>query len=182
MVKIAISGLHGTGKSSVGESIAEKLNLKHYSTGDAFRSLAQQKGMSLEEFSQYVENNPEIDKKLDEKIVAKTTKNEHIVVDSLLSGYLLKDIADFTVLLTAPLEIRINRMMERDNTDYQEKLQETSFRERSEIDRFKDLYDIDLEDEAQKERVFDLIIDTQGVSVEEIAEKIITTMKKDKIL
>lgn len=182
MVKIAISGFHGTGKSSVGKALADKLNLKHYSTGDAFRSLAEQKEMSLKEFSSYVENNPEIDEMLDKKIIEKTSNNQNIVVDSLLSGYLLKNIADFKVLLTAPLETRINRMKERDDTDYQKKLEETIFREKSEIERFKDLYDIDLEDEELKEELFDLIINTALYSVEEIAEEIIAKMKKREII
>lgn len=182
MVKIAISGFHGTGKSTVGDILAEKLNLQHYSTGDAFRSLAKQKGMSLEEFSVYVEQNPEIDKKLDKKVIVKASHKENIVVDSLLSGYLLKDIADFKVLLTAPLETRITRMVERDDDKYQKKLEETKFREKSEIERFKDLYDIDLEDENLKEQVFDLIIETQHYSAEEIVDKIISQIKEEKIL
>ena len=62
---IAISGLHGTGKSTIAKKIAEKLGIRHYSTGDAFRELAEEMNMTLEEFTAYVEKNPEIDKKLD---------------------------------------------------------------------------------------------------------------------
>ena len=65
---IAISGLHGTGKSTIAKKIAEKLGLRHYSTGDAFRELAKEMNMTLKEFTSYVENNPIIDKKLDEKV------------------------------------------------------------------------------------------------------------------
>jgi len=182
MVKIAISGFHGTGKSTVGKSLAEKLNLKHYSTGDAFRSLAKEKDMSLKKFSVYVENNPEIDEMLDQKVINKTSKHKNIVVDSLLSGYLLNNIADFKVLLTAPLKTRIRRMTERDDTNYKKKLSETKFREQSEIERFKELYDIDLEDETLKREIFDLIIETQHYSVEEIADMIIAKMKERAII
>lgn len=182
MVKIAISGFHGTGKSTIGSILAEKLNLKHYSTGDAFRSLAKEKGMSLREFSMYVEDNPDIDEMLDQKVITKTSKHENIVVDSLLSGYLLKDIADFKVLLTAPLKTRVKRMTERDDTNYQKKLSETKFRERSEIERFKDLYNIDLEEEILKKQIFDLIIETQHYSVKEIANMIIAKMKERAIV
>ena len=106
---ITISGLHGTGKSSVGKKIAEKLGYDYYSTGQAFRDLAKEHEMSLEEFSDYVENNPQIDEKLDQKVIELAEKGD-IVIDSQLGGHLLQDIADFKILLTAPLKIRVKRM------------------------------------------------------------------------
>ncbi|MGV9204963.1 MAG: AAA family ATPase, partial [Promethearchaeia archaeon] len=80
---ITLSGLHGTGKSSVGKKIADNLNYDYYSTGQAFRDLAEEKGFSLEEFSEYVEKNPEIDKQLDQR-VKNLAKKGNIVIDSQL--------------------------------------------------------------------------------------------------
>ena len=37
---ITISGLHGTGKSTIGKKLAENLGIRYYSTGQAFRELA----------------------------------------------------------------------------------------------------------------------------------------------
>ena len=51
---LAISGLHGTGKSTIGRNVAETLGLTYFLAGDAFRELAKIKGMSLEDFSKYV--------------------------------------------------------------------------------------------------------------------------------
>lgn len=174
---ITISGLHGTGKSTIAKLIAEKLRIQYYSTGQVFRDLALEMNMSLEEFTKYTEENPDIDKKLDNKIIEIAQKG-NIVIDSQLSGYILKTIADFKILLTCSLETRINRMSDRDNNSYEEKVKETILREKSELERFKRLYDIDLNDQEELNQLYDLIIDTENLTVEEILEKILSFIEK----
>ncbi len=171
---ITISGLHGTGKSTIGKKIAEALGIKYYSTGQAFRDLASNMNMTLEEFTKHVETHQEIDNKLDEKVVD-VAKKGNIIIDSQLSGYLLEELADFKILLTCPLKTRVKRMLERDQTTFEDMLKETSIREYSELRRFKRLYDIDLND---KENIHDLIIDTEKLSIEKILEKILLALEK----
>ena len=174
---ITISGLHGTGKSTIGKLIAENLGIRYYSTGQIFRDLAQEMNMTLEEFTKYVEKNPKIDKKLDNKINEIAQKG-NIIIDSQLSGHLLKSLANFKILLLCPLEIRVKRMAERDNTNYEKKLKETKLREKSEIERFKSLYGIDLSDQEDLNIIYDLIINTENLTIKEIVEKILTTLEK----
>ena len=173
---LTISGLHGTGKSTIAKLIAEKLGLQYYSTGQAFRDLAQEMNMTLEKFSEYAEKNPEIDKKLDSKILGIARKG-NIIIDSQLSGYILKSIAAFKILLICPLEIRVKRMAERDNVNYKLKLKETEMREKSELERFKHLYNIDLSDQEEIQDLYDLIIDTENLTIEDVLEKILSTLK-----
>jgi len=174
---LTISGLHGTGKSVVGKKIALALGIKYYSTGEAFRDLAKEKNMTLEDFTKYVEKHIEIDKELDKKII-EIAKKDNIIIDSQLSGYLLKDIADFKILLKCSLEIRVKRMAERDKTTYDEKLKETEFREKSESERFILLYNIKINDLEKAKEIFDLILDTEKLSVEEAVNKILEEIKK----
>ena len=117
---ITISGLHGTGKSTVVIKIAEILGLKSYSTGQAFRDLANEKNMSLEKFTKYVEKNPNlgIDKILDEKVL-EVAKKGNVIVDSQIGAYFLEDIADFKILLICSMEERVKRMANRDSTTYE---------------------------------------------------------------
>ena len=174
---LAISGLHGTGKSTIGRKLAETLNLTYFSAGDAFRGLAQIKGMTLEEFSKYVEENEKIDKKLDEKII-EVAKRGNTLAESQLSAYLLKDIADYKILLTCPLEVRVKRMANRDGTSYEDALKETEFREKSELERFRLLYNIDLSDKKKQQEIYNLIVDTKDLTVEETVEKILKEIRK----
>ncbi|MFX0002875.1 MAG: (d)CMP kinase [Candidatus Hodarchaeota archaeon] len=174
---ITISGLHGTGKSTIAKLIAEKLKIQHYSTGQAFRDLAQEMGMSLEEFTIYAEKNPDIDEKLDNKII-RIAHEGNIIIDSQLSGYILKNIADFKILLTCSLKTRIKRMTERDRSTYEDKLKETTLREKSELERFKRLYDIDLNNQNELSQIYDLVIDTENLKIEEIVEIILSNLEK----
>jgi len=174
---IAISGLHGTGKSTIAKLLADKLGILYYSTGQAFRDLAKENNMSLEDYTRFVENHPDIDKELDNRVVKMAEKGS-IIVDSQLSGHLLKSIANFKVHLTCPINVRIKRMASRDQTSYNEKLKETTIREKSELERFKKLYNIDLSDRKSTEEFFDLIIDTEHLSVQEIVDKILKELKK----
>jgi cytidylate kinase len=175
---ITISGLHGTGKSTVGKKLSDKLGIKYYSTGQAFRDLAQLRNMTLKQFTDYVETHPEIDIELDEKIVD-IAKQGNILIDSQLSGHLLKDIADFKILLTCPIEIRIKRMADRDKSSFEEKLNETVIREQSELERFKKLYNVDLKISKKNIQVYDLIVDTEKLTVPEIVDKILTEINRN---
>jgi cytidylate kinase len=173
---ISVSGLHGTGKSTIAKLMAERLGILYYSTGQAFRDLANEKNMSLEEYTNYVENHPDIDKDLDNKVV-NMAKKGNIIIDSQLSGYILKSIADFRIHLTCPLKLRVKRMSERDQTSFEEKLKETSLREKSELERFKKLYNIDLSDKNLINEFFDLVINTENLSIEEVLDKILSELK-----
>ena len=58
---ISVSGLHGTGKSTIAKLIADRLGILYYSTGQMFRDLAKEKNMTLEEYTNYVEHHPDIE-------------------------------------------------------------------------------------------------------------------------
>lgn len=174
---ITISGLHGTGKSTIGKLIADSLDLSYYSTGEAFRELAHEKNMSLKEFTEYVENNPNIDLNLDEKIIQIAKKGD-IIIDSQLSGFLLKDIADFRIHLVCPIDVRVKRMCSRDQSLYEEKLKETILRENSEAIRFKKLYQIDITDLDKINENFDLIINTENLTIREIVDIILKKLNE----
>lgn len=174
---LTISGLHGTGKSTIGKLIAENLGLQYYSTGQAFRDLAEDMNMTLKEFTEFVEKTPEIDKKLDAKIIEIAQKG-NIIIDSQLSGYILQSIADFKLLLICPLEIRVKRMAKRDDTSNEEKLKETVLREKSELERFKLLYNINLRDQEKLKKLYDLTINTENLTIEEILKLILSSLRK----
>ena len=152
---IALSGFHGTGKSTLARDIAEKYGLRVISSGMIFRKIASEKGLSLEELSRLAEESPDIDYMIDNRLKEFASKGG-IVADALLSGWMLRDIADIKIWLSAPLEVRIRRIADRENRGYEDILKETLAREESEIKRFKKYYNIDLSDLS----VYDFIIST----------------------
>ncbi|MFX1275531.1 MAG: (d)CMP kinase [Promethearchaeota archaeon] len=174
---VTISGLHGTGKSIIGKKIASIFGLKYYSTGQVFREMAREYNMTLEQFTKYVEENPEIDKQLDHKILD-LAREDNIIIDSQLSAYILKSKANFKILLTCSIDTRVKRMAERDKTSFEKKMRETVLREKSEEKRFKELYDINLNDQEYQEKTYDLIIDTTNLTIDQIVNKIVGNIKK----
>ncbi|MEM3586895.1 MAG: AAA family ATPase [Candidatus Jordarchaeaceae archaeon] len=172
-IVITISGLHGVGKSNCAKRLAKIFNLKYISSGEIFRRLAKEKGMTLEEFTCYVESNPEIDFAIDEETV-KAAREGNVVIDARLSGWKAKDYADLKILLTAPLQTRVKRLAERDNKTYKEALEETLMREKSEEERFKRIYNIDVNDYS----IFDIILNTELWSLESVVKILKTAVEE----
>jgi cytidylate kinase len=162
VVVVAVSGPHGAGKTTVARFLAKKLGLRYLSAGDVFRRMAAERGVSLEEFSRYAEKNVKIDEGIDRRTVEEARRG-NVLVDARLAGWLLND-ADLKILLTAPLEVRVRRIAEREGRPYEEVLRETVKRERSEEKRFKKLYGIDLSDLSP----FDIVLNTERISIEEM--------------
>jgi cytidylate kinase len=65
---VTISGPPGSGKSTVASALADHLDYDHISGGDIFRNLAEERGLSLEEFNELAEEDPQIDRDLDRDI------------------------------------------------------------------------------------------------------------------
>lgn len=161
MVTVAISGLHGAGKTTVAKALAKKFGLRYISAGEVFRQFAKEHCMSLEEFSRYAEKHPEIDRQIDER-TAKMAKIGDVIIDGRLAAWMAED-ADIKILLTVPIEVRVRRIAKRERRNYQEVLRETVEREKSEAARFKKFYGIDIDDYSS----FDIVLNTEHFSKEE---------------
>ena len=161
---ITIGGQIASGKTTLAKRISEKFNLKHISAGIVMREMAKEKGMSLIEFSRYMEENPGIDKEIDMR-QKKLSKQGNCVVDGRLSAYFIDP--DLKIWLTAPVVVRAKRAMGRDNfkniNDAVEKIKQ---RESSEKKRYMEFYEIDLEDM----KIYDLIINTEKWDVSGMCE------------
>jgi cytidylate kinase len=162
MVVIAISGLHGAGKTTAARALVRKFGLKYVSAGTVFRQMAKENGMTLDKFSHYVEQHPGIDRQIDRR-TANVAKEEDVLIDARLSGWMAKG-ADVSILLTAPLDIRVKRIARRERRSYKDVLTETERRERSEAKRFKRLYGINVNDYSG----FDLMLNTERWNVKEM--------------
>lgn len=96
--KIVISGLAGSGKSTVGKLLASKLNWKFISMGDFSRKYAfDNHKMDINQFQEHCFLNPEIDKALDKEFISFCNNNNRLIVDYRLGFHFLKN--TYTVLL-----------------------------------------------------------------------------------
>ncbi len=171
---ITIGGPIGSGKTTVAKAIADKFGFTHISAGVVFREMADEKGITLEEFSKLAEENHEFDRELDKRQIELAKKAENAVIDGRLSGWLID--ADLKVWLKASLETRAKRVSGRDDKDYGKALEDVRARGDSELTRYKEIYDIDLRDLAP----YDIVINTANFSAEEVAgimEKIVSYLR-----
>ena len=170
---ITISGLIGSGKTTVAKALAEKLMLRHVQAGMVFREMAKERGMSLQEFSKLAEKDKSFDRLVDER-QKELAKQGNVVIDGRLSGWLID--ADLKIWLKASLDERAKRVAKRENKDYETALKETRERERSELKRYKEIYGIDLNDLSP----YDFVINTELWSAEVIVETIKNLVEKMK--
>jgi CMP/dCMP kinase len=183
---ITIAGSLGSGKSSTANKVAELLDYTRASTGDFMRSLADKKGISLEELSKIAENdNGATDKEIDDNSRAIREKS-NIVLDSRLGFFFIPE--SFKVFLKLDPEIAINRIIQDSKTNPNRKKETTgsletpesvfkaiSLRRASEQKRYQELYGI--ADSTAPEN-FNLVIDTATISLIDVTNKIVEDYKK----
>ncbi|MFQ6053574.1 MAG: (d)CMP kinase [Candidatus Bathyarchaeia archaeon] len=153
-IVITVSGLHGTGKSTAARRLSEALGLRYFSAGELMRSMAAERGISLEEFSSLAERDPELDRLVDDRTKEEAERG-NVVIDAALSGWMADD-ADIKIFLTAPADVRIERIAHRDGVTVDEAREETLLRERSERNRYKRYYGVDVLDLS----IYDLVLNT----------------------
>src|SRR3989338_8656535 len=86
---ITISGMPGSGKTTVANKIAKKLKLRHYSMGDLRGEVALKHGMNIDELNKLGEKKRWTDKEIDDyqRRLGKTQDN--FIIDGRLSWYFI---------------------------------------------------------------------------------------------
>jgi len=175
-MKITISGTPGSGKSSVAKLLAKKLGYKHFSMGDFQRELAKEKGLTILEWGKLEARDKKYDLMVDKKAEKTGKENKDFVMDGWLAPNFVPD--SFKVYLDAEIDTRINRRLghkrtEEDFSDFESAKQDMLKREEVNKERWYRYYKYDYTDKSN----YDMIIDTTGISIEEVVEKILQVMK-----
>lgn len=177
---ITIAGTLGSGKSSTGKRVAAELGYRHFSSGDFFRALAQEYGVSIEEINKKAELEKEIDFKTDEKLRSLQSEKD-LVVDSRLAFHWIPN--SFKVFLTLAPEAAAERIYTHIKNEgrasqsadsVQSVLQATNERRASEKKRYMDLYQIDADDLSP----FDLVVDTEKNNLDAVVNIVLEKYKE----
>jgi CMP/dCMP kinase len=163
---VTVSGEIGAGKSTVAQALARALHLRYLSAGEVFREEAHRRGMSLVAFGRLAEQDPTIDKALDEMQI-RAARDGDILVDSRLSGWLID--GDLRIWLKAPLPVRAGRVASRDGVARDHALRDVREREEGERRRYRATYGIDLGDLTR----YHVVVDTGVWNADDIVDALL---------
>lgn len=174
-MRITISGTPGSGKSTVAKMLAERLGYAYVNAGQIFREAAAKRRMTLAQFNAHVATHPELDRKLDDALIARAKRHPNLILEGRLAGWMTKraGLPAFRVWVTARESTRIDRLMARDGGTHTEVIQKLKTRSVGERRRYRRQYDIDLDDLS----FYDMVIKTDNVTPEQIVRQILAAIE-----
>lgn len=170
---ICISGMAGTGKSTLARKVAQKYNLKYFSGGDALKDLAKQEGYDVSiqgwwespvglEFLKERVSDPKFDRAVDDKLL-EYAQQGNVLLDSWTMPWLLK--GGYKIWLQASFEKRAARVAKRDNMTLTEAVEMLKEKEGHTKAIYKALYGFTLGEDLTP---FDFILDTDNLNADEV--------------
>jgi cytidylate kinase len=180
-IVVCISGMAGTGKSTLSKKLAKKYRLRYYSGGDALKALAAEEGYDSSSrgwwespeglrFLENREKNLEFDKTVDDKLL-EYAQQGRVLLDSWTMPWLLK--TGFKIWLVASVEKRAERIAKRDKIPLKEALQVLKEKEARTKTIYKKLYGFALGEDFEP---FDLVLDTNVLNAGEVFQVLCTVM------
>ena len=180
-IVVCISGMAGTGKSTLAKKLAKKYRLKYYSGGDALKALATEEGYNSSSrgwwespeglsFLRKREKNLKFDKAVDDKLL-EYAQQGNVLLDSWTMPWLLK--TGFKIWLLASMEKRAERVAKRDKITVKDAVQTLTEKEARTKAIYKKLYGFTLGEDFAP---FHLVLDTDNLNMEEVFQVLCLVM------
>jgi cytidylate kinase len=180
-IVVCISGMAGTGKSTLAKKLAQKYKLKYYSGGDSLKELAKDEGYNSSSrgwwespeglsFLEKREKNLKFDKAVDNKLL-EYAQQGNVLLDSWTMPWLLK--TGFKIWLVASVEKRAERIAKRDKISVKEALQVLKEKEARTKAIYKKLYGFTLGEDFDP---FNLVLDTDNLDAREVFQVLCMVM------
>ena len=184
MIKsIIISGPPAIGKTTIAKGLAKEFNIEYLSGGDILKELAEEQGFQTKgddwwdtqegiNFLDQRKKNSEFDKNVDNKLKELFSKGG-IVVTSYTLPWLVE--GGVKIWLDGSKENSALRMTTRDNSSKNEALEIVQKRYNENKIIYKELYGFEFGEDLS---VFDKIIETDGLNVEQVLEIAKSTVRE----
>lgn len=175
-MRITVSGLPGSGTTSLSRYLAERHNFTMISAGEVFRQCAKEHNMELAEFGRLAEQDPAYDKMIDARQKEIAEQKDNIVVEGRLSGWMVEK-ADLKIWLFAPIECRLERIVFRDQiADLETAKKITLEREHCEAVRYRQYYNIDIADLS----IYHIILNSKNWGINDLGAIVDTAISRLK--
>jgi len=177
-VIITISGFPGSGKTTVGKMLAERLGYRFYSMGDLRGKMAMERGLTIDELNRLGESEAWTDEDADEYQRKLGKREDDFVMEGRLSFHFIPH--SVKVFLAVDPGIGAERVFrnQRPDEERQESVEgvRKMLEERTESDRkrYRKYYGIDCFDRKH----YDIVVDTTRLTKEQVVEKILSFIEK----
>ena len=175
-MKITLSGTAGTGKGTIADLLVEKYHLTYYDLGNLRREEAVKRGMTIAQFNEWSEQNPQGDTFFDEKQALIGKSEDNFIFVGRLSWYFIPDA--IKILLTVSEEAAAKRIFSHMQAkgrigetaqSYEQTLEMVQTRNASDLKRYAQQYGIT----QYAQNNFDLVVDTTNLTIPEVFERIV---------
>jgi CMP/dCMP kinase len=166
MVIISLGGSPGSGKSTLGQLLAQELHLPLVKIGDLRRQYGLERGLTLEQLNERGETDPSTDYDIDNYLKKLPEQMDSFIIDARLGFHFIPQ--SIKVFVTVNLRIGAERILplHRASESWDTVEQGVAALEKrmaSDSKRYRQYYDIDPYDTSQ----YDLVLDTGGITTEE---------------
>lgn len=173
-----VSGLSGSGTSTIAKFLAEEFKLELKSGGEFFREEARKRGLTINEFLDRTEEikekeNLDFDLLWDKKVLKLAFKEDELLIESRLAGAILYKLVPIRIYVSCNQEIVAERVAERENLSKEEALKSVKERDEENIKRYKKKYDVDPTDK----KYYNVVVDNSG-SLENTKDKLINKVNQ----
>jgi cytidylate kinase len=171
-MQITITGMLGSGKSTISRLLAQRYNFEIFSTGDIHRNLAIKMGIDTIALNQLMSSDSHYDRLIDDEVVriSQARPNDRIIFDSRLAWHFVeKSFKIFTTidrLVAAKRIISSPRGIEEVYKDLDDVIKKLKIRAKLEQNRFKESYGVDYLDYNN----FNIILDTTWLTPDSIID------------
>jgi len=167
---VTIGGPHGSGRSTIAKAIAARYGLNHFSTGEVFRKVARERGVSVLELNKTAER--PVDLEVD-SASREVGMQGHVVIESDLAAWVNAEVPGKTVVkvwLDASAEKRGERVFNDEKKRMSEKystvedaVEAIKKRDAADTARYLKCYQIDPNTLEYDKRVNTDLLDVEGV-------------------
>ncbi len=170
--KISLAGDLGSGKSTVAKIVIPRLGMEYFSTGVICRAIAVERGIDVENMNIYMEQHPEIDLEIDNRLKPLSDDPRPLLIDSRMAWHFVRD--TFRVYMSTEPIVSAQRIFgagraEERFSSVEEADISIRSRRASESKRYMQFYGVDNRDLGN----YDLILDSTYATPEEIADYMI---------
>ncbi len=179
---ITVTGLPGSGKTTIIKQLSEALQLPWYSVGDLRGKMAKERGITIDALNTIGESEAFTDKEVDDYQKSLGESSESFVIDGRLSWYFIPN--SFKIFLDVDPKIGAERIFdaskkgersdEESYTSTDEAARFISNRVASDVKRYQKYYQVDFLNRNN----YDLVLDTSSITAEEATRQILEKIPK----